>query len=248
MNIQLFSDLHIEFGEFEPKIGKADLLVFAGDINVGVKGITWLNSLKTDKPIIYVLGNHEYYKNVYPRLITKAKNEISKANIHLLENDSVSIDGVNFHGCTLWTDFELFGDPRIAGFECQQVLNDFKRIRLSPKFSKLRAIDVSAIHRKSINWLTQSIEASDGPNVVITHHAPSLNSAPDIYKNDIVTSAYASNLEPLIKKLKPNLWFHGHMHNSSDYFVDDCRVICNPRGYSGELNPSFNEELLININ
>ena len=27
------------------------------------------------------------------------------------------------------------------------------------------------------------------------------------------------------------LWTHGHMHNVSDYLVDETRVVCNPRGY-----------------
>ncbi len=33
-------------------------------------------------------------------------------NIHILENESVVIAGVQFHEATLWTDFKLFGDPR----------------------------------------------------------------------------------------------------------------------------------------
>ena len=29
----------------------------------------------------------------------------------------------------------------------------------------------------------------------------------------------------------PVLWVHGHTHNSFDYQVGNCRVVCNPRVY-----------------
>jgi hypothetical protein len=35
-------------------------------------------------------------------------------------------------------------------------------------------------------------------NIVITHHAPSIKSVPEKYKNISVTAAYASNLENFI--------------------------------------------------
>jgi hypothetical protein len=31
----------------------------------------------------------------------------------------------------------------------------------------------------------------------------------------------------------PCLVHNGHLHNSSDYQLGKCRVICNPRGYPG---------------
>jgi hypothetical protein len=30
------------------------------------------------------------------------------------------------------------------------------------------------------------------------------------------------------------LFVHGHMHDSFDYMIDNCRVICEPYGYSHE--------------
>lgn len=247
MKIQLYSDLHIEFESFKAECDKADVVVFAGDIEIGVNGIRWLDSLGIDKPIIYVLGNHEYYKNAYPRLVSKAKEEIVGNNIFLLENESLTIDGVTFHGCTLWTDFEIFGDPRIAGYECQQVMTDFKKIRKLPGYSKLRALDVSLIHRRSRKWLAESLNNSSRYNVVVTHHAPSLKSVLEKDKADIITSAYVSDMEDFINEHKPAVWLHGHMHNSSDYLIGNCRVVCNPRGYKGGFNPDFKQEKLIEV-
>ena len=71
-------------------------------------------------------------------------------------------------------------------------------------------------------------------------NGPSIKSVPVHYKDDIITSAYVSNFEEIIEKYTPAFWMHGHLHNSSDYKVGDCRVICNPKGYPGELNPNFN--------
>jgi hypothetical protein len=71
--------------------------------------------------------------------------------------------------------------------------------------------------------------------VIITHHAPTSVSIADHYKHDrLMNGAYYSDLSDFILD-HPQIkyWTHGHMHNSSDYMVGDCRVICNPRGYFG---------------
>jgi len=59
MKIQVMSDLHLEFGAFEIPRTDADVIVLAGDIHVGIKAIDWIKN--QTKPVIYVLGNHEYY-------------------------------------------------------------------------------------------------------------------------------------------------------------------------------------------
>ncbi len=67
MKIQIISDLHQEFRCSELNFQNADIVVFAGDVNIGVKGIEWLKTEIPDKPVIYVLDNHEYYKGSYPQ-------------------------------------------------------------------------------------------------------------------------------------------------------------------------------------
>ncbi len=73
MKIQIISDLHQEFGMSELNFDNADVVVIAGDVNVGTKGIDWILSKIKDKPVIYVLGNHEYYKGSYPKTLKKLK-------------------------------------------------------------------------------------------------------------------------------------------------------------------------------
>ena len=64
MKIQFFSDLHLEMSEisFRPA-DDIDLVVSAGDLNVGAKGVEWSveQSNRHSLPWIYVIGNHEYY-------------------------------------------------------------------------------------------------------------------------------------------------------------------------------------------
>jgi len=62
MRLQVFSDLHLEFGRFEPTIINADVVVLAGDIHQGTAGVKWARQYCHDCPVIYVPGNHEFYK------------------------------------------------------------------------------------------------------------------------------------------------------------------------------------------
>lgn len=69
MKIQIISDLHQEFGSTDLFFDHADVVVLAVDINLGTKGVEWIKSKIKDKPVVYVLGNHEYYKGSYPKTL-----------------------------------------------------------------------------------------------------------------------------------------------------------------------------------
>jgi predicted phosphohydrolase len=195
------------------------------------------------------LGNHEYYKSSYPKLLNAIKKTAQGTNIHVLENESVCIDGITFHGSTLWTDFELFGNPAAAGYECEQRMNDYRLIRRDPSYSRLRPLDTRVIHNKSINWLNDSLTSSKTKiNIVVTHHAPGIKSIGDEYKNDLISAGFASNLEDFILKTSPYMWIHGHIHKASDYFIGQTRVICNPTGYPDEPGVGYKENLIIKVN
>lgn len=73
MKIQIISDIHLEFGIREFDFSKADLLILAGDVSIGMAGFTWIAERVKNIPVLYVLGNHEYYKNSYPKLLHKIK-------------------------------------------------------------------------------------------------------------------------------------------------------------------------------
>jgi len=141
----------------------------------------------------------------------------------------------------------LFGDPRIAGYECQQVMTDYKKIRKTPGYSKMRSLDTAIIHANSFRWLDKKLEELEGQtNVVVSHHGPSIQSVPENKRKDITTSAYVSDLGDLVSRRKPGYWVHGHLHNACDYDLGGCRVVCNPRGYPGEKN-GFDPEKYVEV-
>ncbi len=248
MKIQIISDLHNEFGISNMKFEDIDMLIIAGDLDLGTKGISWLKEFVKNIPVIYVLGNHEYYRGSYPKTLTRIKSESDGTNIHVLENESIAINGITFHGATLWTDFELFGNPQVYGSICQQRMNDYRLIRLDPAYSKIRSVDTYRIHKESLNWLEKSLSMSDTLfNIVVTHHAPSTQSIPDEFKEDLISSAYASNLESIILKYKPDYWIHGHIHTPMDYKIGETRIICNPHGYIHEKYNGYNPSLVIEM-
>ncbi|MDY3318379.1 metallophosphoesterase [Riemerella anatipestifer] len=248
MKVQIISDLHQEFGTYELSFHSADLLILAGDINIGTKGIDWIKTKIKDIPVIYVLGNHEYYKGSHPKTLNKIKEASKGSNVFVLENDRLEIDGIRFHGATLWTDFSLFGSPIKYGILCQDKMNDYKMIRKDPSYSKMRTIDTFKLHQFSKIWLEESLEVSkEFRNIVITHHAPSPKSIPDEFKDDFLSSAYASDLEDLILKYQPEYWIHGHIHTPTKYNIGKTRIICNPHGYIDEKYNGYEKELIIEL-
>jgi predicted phosphodiesterase len=259
MRLLIVSDLHREVWRehapaIEPRTSKPDVVILAGDIDTGARAMAWANQTFAGLPVLYVHGNHEGYgKN-----LDDVQNELVVAcaaidHVHYLNCTEHQLDGVRFLGTTLWTDFRLFGDehrPR-AMAEAQEAMNDYKRIRLASQgYRKLRASDTERWHQVQRLWLRQKLDTPfAGPTVVITHMAPSMRSVPEEFAGDIVSAAYASNLDELVGKA--DLWVHGHMHTSSDYLIGKCRVVCNPCGYKSqaatpenrEFNPGFIAEV-----
>jgi hypothetical protein len=75
MRVHVLADLHLEFGSVEIPSTDADIVVLAGDIDVGRKGLEWIKSHFRDRPVIYVLGNHESYRNSFPDLTQSLRDE-----------------------------------------------------------------------------------------------------------------------------------------------------------------------------
>ncbi|MGE3799730.1 MAG: metallophosphoesterase [Candidatus Kapaibacterium sp.] len=260
MKLYVLSDLHIEFEKplpyreergvetFKLCAEEADVVVLAGDIHVKDKGVEWAVNVFSQKPVLYVLGNHEYYGTAYPKLLDQLKEKTEGTNVRIMENDSFTYMGVRFFCSTLWTNFELFGSAHIAMGEANQKMSDYQRIRLTPSYRKLRAVDTAAIHRTSIAWLMSEVQdAYNGKKVVVTHHAPSMRSVPDHFQNDLLTSAYASELKSFIEESDIALWIHGHVHKANDYYIGSTRVLSNPKGYPDEEGTGFRPNLIIEV-
>jgi predicted phosphodiesterase len=64
MKLHILSDLHNEFvpHQADPEIlAAADVVVLAGDVDVGIKGLIWVREVFPNHEIVYVAGIHEFY-------------------------------------------------------------------------------------------------------------------------------------------------------------------------------------------
>lgn len=261
MRILCISDLHREFDRTTCNRGGipkyhhiddcgADVIVIAGDLDTGVQGIIWAieESERLGTPIVYVPGNHEYYGRTILQHTLKLKGHAVGTGVMVLDRDTVVIEGVRFLGCTLWTDFSLYGNATVAMYKARESMRDFQVIRQPPSYRKMEPIFTVEMHQNSVYWLDHELEKPfDGRTVVVTHHAPSERSISQAYEGNELNPAYASNLEALLKP-PVSLWVHGHQHDSADYTIGHTRVICNPRGYYPHyLNEEFEPSKVVEI-
>ena len=263
------SDIHLEFGNMPVPEVLGDVLVLAGDIHIGVNAIPWIEQCaqKFDH-VIYILGNHEYYGQKFwklpdlirgslsgysmddlkfPDAITKPK--LTKifdplTNVYFLDNTSVKIEDVYFHGSTLWSNV----NP-LAQFH----LNDFKKItyKYPNGYGKFSAEECKGLHFKSKFWLKDNIVKGE-KNVVVTHFAPSFEMINMYrYKDDMLNSYYATEIlgefnEEFGNDI--NLWISGHTHGAYDKIVDGIHTVSNCRGYVGyEVTEGFNPTAMVEV-
>ena len=240
MKIQLLSDLHIEFWarqgikeqdklkEFQTD---AEVLVLAGDINVGRR-----NTLETLKyfsdmypHVVYVRGNHEEYgsrRDVF--LEVETFEDKLPDNVHFLEDTSVTIGRIVFIGSPLWTDFH--GDP-LAEQAASFGIADFHRVNTLKTSDYIFANEIA---KASINM---HYGLNSGKHkVIVTHFVPAMECVHPRWKQpgDLVLNKYfANNLGKYIAELSDTTWMFGHTHDSCDMLIGDTRMLCNPHGYLG---------------
>jgi len=251
MKIQILSDLHLEYSSFEPMQTDADVIVLAGDIWLGTRGIAWARETWTDKEIVFVPGNHEYYRSeigIETELMELAARD---HGVHVLNRKEIVIGGVRFLGATLWTDFRLFGEEE-RPWAYAAALNGLPDFRVIDYGSQtFMPQDAAELNVADVVWLEGKLKDDkfDGKTVVVTHYLPSMRSVSDHYKKELLSACYASNFDHLMGYAQ--LWIHGHTHDSFDYQNNGTRVICNPRGYSkaGESpeNREFKPALVVEI-
>ena len=266
MKVKVVSDLHLEMcedGNGVPDLGEGNVLILGGDIlcarhfkTNGKLHEVYDNFLKKCADnfdyTLYIAGNHEAYGYNYEGSWNVLKEQMP-VGIHLLENAYVVIGDWIFIGSTFWTDFR--NENPLEMMEAAQCMNDYKTIRITPKYRKMNPDDTLGFHKESKRYLTEKLKQFKDKNIwVLTHHAPSYQSVHEVYKSSgIANGAYVSDLDDFILE-HPQIkyWSHGHTHTSFDYQIGDCRVICNPRGYYNGYNnaglnldfdPNFEVEL-----
>lgn len=261
MKILILSDLHLEFGDFfipEGENEKETAIVLAGDIGLVKKPYTYndfiANTCDRFKKVIWILGNHEYYGTNFPTALAKVWNATrNHENLEVVEKETVVVDDVAFVCATLWTSMD--NNNIMTMNDAKLWMNDYKQIRTGPEHEpwkrKLRPLDTLADHYRAVEYIFPEIikQKENGKKiVVVTHHLPSFQSIHKSRRGDSLNGAYASELFEDIMETQPNIWCHGHTHDSSDYMIGSTRVLCNPRGYDKiEVNKNFNPKLIIEI-
>jgi Icc-related predicted phosphoesterase len=238
MKLRLASDLHFEFhadqGEgmtAELVAGAFDVLVIAGDL-CDFQGLAAalrrVARAAAPRPVVYVLGNHEFYGGDRGAVIRTVAAAVSEhPNLHWLEgcggNGSegqdlgvVTLGGHRFVGTTLW----FAHHPNAP----QWAMNDFSTIR------GFRAWVYNA-NREAQLFLRDTVQPGD---VVVTHHLPAERSVAPQFRGSALNAFFLCSQQALMLTHKPALWCHGHTHVGADYRIGETRVVCNPFGYPGE--------------
>lgn len=187
--------------------------------------------------VFMVAGNHEHYHGKFHKTIPRMREQLPD-NFHIMDNDAVVLDDVLFLGATMWTDCNR-QDP-LTMHAIRDMMNDFHCITMKRgehEYNKFRPVDTLNEHIKTLQYFKLMMEEpmhKDKKVVIMTHHAPTAMSVDIKYVSQyLMNGAYFSRLDDFIlDRPQIKLWCHGHMHDYKDYMVgDDCRVICNPRGY-----------------
>jgi len=234
MRLGYISDIHHEHDDSKIPVPEVDILILAGDIDVRPKGLkVLLKTLRsqTNAPILYIMGNHEYYNHTFPDIREQYRAQVEKVlNVHLLERSIFFINNVRFLGTTLWSDLS---NP-IHATDVQNGLYDFKLIHNADR-SRFRASDCTAEWKKNAAWLEQELCCQyDGKTVVITHHSPSSITCASDYKYSRIRFGFHSDMEDLIFKYQPDIWIYGHDHMSAHHKLGETLLISNQAGYPHE--------------
>lgn len=232
---QISSDLHIEYkNDRVPDplsliTPSADILILAGDIGSLYK----YKQLKTFleqlclyfKAVLYVPGNHEYYK-----LFSESKNcetmtELSKKfielernidNLYILDKSSVMINDVCIVGCTLWSKPKTYVPPYI----CR--IHEINTNKYNEMFNE---------HLEYIKKMMKYCYRKQKKLLVITHHCPTYSVMKGKKKKDKFVSLYASDLDYLLRSEFVHTWVCGHIHENFDFITKNgTRVVGNQLG------------------
>jgi len=193
-DIQYISDIHVDYNEF---IGKkrrdfsieksADILAVVGDVSNDIKvSIPYIESIQKKykyRKLIFVPGNHEYYKRgIEPtnHIIKKFNSSNHKGRIKILNNSSCSIDkNIVVFGTTLWSGLK---DP-VQEYDIVSRIQDFRQIKYMN--ARFRASSIRELHQIACNSIDQFRKhevCNYKHKVLLSHFLPSYRCTHDMYK------------------------------------------------------------------
>ena len=245
MKIQIASDLHLEFDDYNrvrmvPATDR-DLLVLAGDINMGRRAKSFIQEQLELSPVVYVPGNHEYYEEIKRSELDDWWREMADTELpglHYLQMDDVMIGGIRIRGATWYSDF-WGGEGHYASTH----VTDFQPPYNQP--GDWCVEDHKRAHEVTTSWLATDTSA----DVIVTHFPPSKRA--NLYDTPLrisfTDSYYFNDQDDLVRELQPRLWISGHAHVPYDFMIDDCRCIGNPCGYPGQVEKHYRKSKVVEL-
>lgn len=241
LRFQVCSDIHTEFYKtvrldhfLTPS---ADYLILAGDVGIPIIP-TYKSFLQQCndrfKKVFIVLGNHEYYGNTLSGTFQMVQEQISDLpNVVLLHDSEYRFEEENFTllGTILWS--------RVHPTEYNHVkerMADYQKIWHDDRKSNIDPSHTVQVHERHVDWLRTEIETrfARGERLgVVTHHLPSFSLISAEHKHSPINSAFASNLDLLIRP-PIEFWVSGHSHSFNRRTINGVRCIVNPSGYPNE--------------
>ncbi|TNF91966.1 MAG: hypothetical protein EP297_14595 [Gammaproteobacteria bacterium] len=257
MKIQLLSDIHTESYPAEdiPSVMRtdADVLILAGDIGTGMNVAKWVaeQAARLEIPVIFVLGNHEFYHNDFLTFIDEIKTWFKEnaPGVHLLECDTLILGGVRFLGTTLWTDYKA-AEPEFTQIETMTNAESNWSDHLAISFNNSRRFlpnDALEAHKNSLDWLKHQLAIPfSGKTVVVTHHAPSNACERSNNTFNISSGCFQSQLDYLMGD-GIDLWAFGHTHSNIDANIKGTRLVCNQAGFPQGRVTMFDPRKIIEV-
>jgi predicted phosphodiesterase len=253
MQLQLLSDLHLETEVFEPEPAPgAELLVLAGDIDSSWAALERFRGWPV--PVLFVAGNHEFDGREITQAWPALRARCEQLSITMLECESVVRAGsegrrIRFVATTRWCDFDLFGAT--GRDKAMRAAGHYLRIMRATRQGA--PLDAPAVREEALAcraWLhSELMQPRRGwdATVVITHFAPSLQSADPRYGSQAGTASFCNADDDLLPHA--DLWIHGHLHCRFDYRVEHAhgstRVVCNSRGHARKGEADGHQAMLV---
>lgn len=129
MKYQLISDVHGRFKKVSWD-NNADIVLAAGDISENIdEGFKFLNT--SPLPVLFIPGNHEYYKGDFLERHQKMRDLCDASNGHItfMDKEVVHLDDTRIIATSLWSNFNNF-DPLLI--DCAYgVMNDYRHILIN---------------------------------------------------------------------------------------------------------------------
>lgn len=244
MKILLGSDLHLEFKSqlALPPLPEYDIAVLAGDIHMGTSGIGWaMDKMDPNKPVLYVPGNHEYYRQDYLEL--QRMFDRTWDNIHVLNPGIFEFQGWRFTGATLWGPLVLEGYREYSPEQYEKAISDFMVINVGDQ--KLTGPMMQLVNAHDANFIEESLAESKLKNIVITHFLPSQECIVPFYVGNALNPYFCNDLDYIMLEYEPELWLFGHTHTRMDrVHSSGTRMICNPKGYPKENEKKYSWKVI----